>query len=294
MRRACAPLFFTALMTPGPVAMAEPFALGACDGVTGIGVLGYSKSANMTVSTVNELTEICWNEGAAQLTSREVSRDLELTQKQGSTLHYQRLDGGTVSPLNEQLQVGIWEARPGGSIPYLRWTTEGSRTPAELNGFDFAVVEGFLAGEAGQTPRPEAAVYDVEMVLTGVGAPMMSMAYGMFLPMQGTVEVDGDAFSITLTSFMPGMGPGEMQLDIGLTETDVGFDGNGTITMENGLLAGAAPTMWKRLELRVDEIAPLYSGSEMAFVASMVGEMETFDGATAPVAFAFIGSGGQR
>ena len=273
---------------------AEPFMLPECDGTRGIGVVVYALSNGPNVSGVTELSEICWNESTAAFTATEQSRDLELVSRQGDALKYQRLDGGTVSPLNEQLDVGPWESLPGGTFAWLRWTTESSRTRAELNGHDFVTTEGFLVGDAGFAQRPASAVFDVEMVLTGVGGSMMSMTYNMFLPAQGSVTVEGDSFQIALTDFTKGMMVGDMRFDINLAETDVGFDGIGTIVMENELLAGAPDQMWKRMELTIDEIFPVYSGSEIAFVAALTGTMETFGGGNEPVSFSFIGSGAQR
>ncbi|MBY8974267.1 hypothetical protein KHP62_00510 [Rhodobacteraceae bacterium NNCM2] len=289
------PLCLAALLSLGAApAGAEPHMVPDCSAAHGLGVVTYAKTKGMEVSAVTELSEVCWDEEAAQLTAVESSRDLELTQKQGSTNFYQRLNGGTVSAVNEQLEVGIWEGRPDGQIPYFRWTTESSRGPAELNGFDFVTISGFLTGPSGYTPKPAAARYDAEMVLTGVSGALTSMAYGLFLPMQGEVSVEGDAFSITLSGFQTGMGPGEVALDMALTETDVGFDGQGDLTMENAMIAGAPPQAWKTITVRLNEFATLYSGDEMAFVGSFGGEMVTFDGSTAPVDFTFIGSGKQR
>lgn len=283
----------TFLLETSP-ATAEPFMLPECDGTRGIGVVVYALNNGPNVSGVTELSEICWNETTATFTATEQSRDLELVSRQGDALKYQRLDGGTVSPLNEQLDVGPWEALSDGTFDYLRWTTEGSRTKAELNGHDFVTTEGFLVGETGFAPRPDSAIYDVEMVLTGVGGSMMSMTYNLFLPVQGTVTLEGDAFRIALTGFMRGMMVGNMQFDINLAETDVGFDGTGTIVMENELLAGAPDQMWKRMDLAIEEIFPVYSGSEIAFVAALTGTMESFGGGREQVSFSFIGSGAQR
>ena len=283
----------TVLLETSP-ATAEPFMLPECDGARGIGVVVYSLNKGMNVAGVTELSEICWNETTATFTATEQSRNLELVSRQGEALKYQRLDGGTVSPLNEQLEVGPWEALTGGTFDYLRWTTEGSRTKAELNGHDVVTAEEVLVGDAGFTSRPDSAVFDVEMELTGVGGSMMSMTYNLFLPVQGTVTLEGDAFRIALTDFMRGMMVGNMQFDINFAETDVGFDGTGTIVMENELLAGAPDQMWKRMELSVDEIFPVYSGSEIAFVAALTGEIETFGGGREQVSFSLIGSGAQR
>ena len=286
-------VFGLAILATGLPAAAEPFTLPECDGVRGVGVVVYAKTERAIVSSTSELSEICWNEDAATFTASEASRDLELVSRQGTSLRYQRLDGGTVSALNEQLEIGPWEAHQDGTFSYLRWTTESSRTPEELNGYDFVTTEGFLVGDAGFTPRPESAVYKVQMVLTGVGGSLTSMVYNLFLPVQGDVTVEGDALRISMTDFQKGMLVGELTFDMDLTETDVGFDGTGKIVMENELLAGGPDVMWKHLELTLEEIFPVYSGADVAFVATLVGEMESFGGDRAPVRFSLVGSGRQ-
>ncbi len=276
-------------------AQAEPSILPDCDGVYGFGIVGYSKIDGPNVATTNELSEICWNDQTATFrTAHESSRDLELTAQQGGTAKYQRLNGGTVSPENEQLQVGTWESRPDGSLPYVRWTTENSRSREELKGNDYVTAEGFLVGTASFTPKPQSAIYDVEMQITGVGGSIMSMVFNMFLPMQGEVAITGDALSVSLVSFMPNMGPGDVKLNMDLTETDVGFDGDAHLTMKNELLAGAPPMMWKKIDLRLEELATFYSGDEMAFVGSFTGEMQSFAGESSRITYSLIGSGKQR
>lgn len=287
-------IFGAALFVQGSAVVAEPFLLSECDGMRGIGVVVYARTEGADVSGTTELSEICWNENTASFSSTEQSRNLELVSRQGDAAKYQRLDGGTVSALNEQLEVGPWEALTGGTFSYLRWTTESSRTRDELNGNDFVTTEGFLVGDAGFTTRPDTATYDIEMSLTGVGGSLISMVYSLFLPVQGTVQVDHDNFTISLTDFTKGMLVGDMEFDIDLTETDVGFDGTGKIVMQNELVAGAPGEMWKRLELNLEEIYPIYSGTEIAFVATFVGEMEAFGGNRAPVNFSLIGSGTQQ
>lgn len=274
---------------------ADPFALPECDGVYGLAVVNYLRIEGPEVTTTSELSEICWNEATATLTtSHEASQGLELTSRQGGTALYQRLEGGTVSPENEQLEVGPWEGRPDGSMPYLRWTTESSRSREELNGNDFLTAEGFLLTAEGSTPPPAAATYGLDMKLTGVGGSIMSMVYNMFLPMHGALHIDGDALSVVLTEFMPGMGPGNVTLDLQLTETDFGYEGDAAMVMENALVAGAPDVMWKRIDLRLGEFYPQFSGTEVAFVASLVGEMESFGGGTAPVWFSLVGTGTQQ
>lgn len=274
---------------------AEPFVLQGCDGVYGIGIVGYVKNNAGNISTINETSEICWNEGTATLSSAHLaSRDLELVQRQGGMLQYQRLNGGTVSPLNERMEVGAWEAHLPLATPYVRWTTESSRSPAELNGFDFAHIEGFLLTPAGFTPEPDAATYQLEMQLTGVGAPMMSMAYNMFLPMQGALTLNGADAALTLTSYFPGMGPDNVVMNLQLARGEFGIEGTGQMTMENALLAGGAGPMWKTMALNLEEIATQFSGDEVAFVASFVGQIVTFDGQTQPVTFSLVGAGKQQ
>lgn len=246
------------------------------------------------VESTTELSETCWDDETSSFQATEQSQNLELVSRQSDTLKYQRLDGGTVSALNEQLETGPWEALSEGTFNYLRWTTESSRNRDQLNGYDFVTTEGFLVGDEGFTARPDSATYDVEMVLTGVSGPLQSMAYNLFLPVQGTVTLDGEAFDIALTDFTKGMFVGDVKFDIGLTETDVGFDGTGSVVMENEMLAGAPGEMWKHLDLRLEEILPVYSGDEIAFVATLVGDMETFGGSRSTVHFSFIGSGASQ
>lgn len=279
----------------GSASFAEPFLLRDCDGVRGIGIVGYAKSEGPNVAVVNEISEICWTEENAVLrSSHETSRDLVLTQNQGGISHYQRLNGGSVSPLNEQLQVGAWESQPEGSSPYIRWTTEGSRTREELKGYDYVTIEGFLLGEDGFAEQPATATYDVEMQITGVGGSMSSMVFNMFLPMIGTVVIENDEVTISVTEHMPGMMVGAL-----VTEGVLGFEfahptGQMSLSMENELLAGAPPQMWKRIDLLLEDIGVQFSGSELALVGSFVGQMETFGGEKETVTFAVVGNGPKR
>lgn len=285
--------FFLALSTTliTTTTHAEPFMLPGCDGTYGLGVMTYSKTEGMAVSSVTELTEVCWNKSTATFTGQESSRDLELTQDQGGTKHYQRLNGGPVSPLNEQLRVGPWEGHGTGASPYFRWTTESSRPAAELGGYDFVTTEGFLLTEAGFTPRPQTATYPLEMVLTARGGTMSSMVYGIFLPMQATLTINGPDFTFDLTGYQQGMGPGNVMLDIAVTETDRGHEVDGGITMENALMAGGGDMFWKTMELRLEEFAPQFSGDEISIVATFVGEAVTFGGESQTVTFSLVGTG---
>ncbi|KPP93160.1 MAG: hypothetical protein HLUCCA08_11220 [Rhodobacteraceae bacterium HLUCCA08] len=277
-----------------PAALAEPFVLDGCDGTPGIAVTTYSKTNGPDVSAVTETTEVCWIEATATLISQETSRGLQPVADQGGVVQYQRLDGGTVSPLNEQLALGAWENRPEAQSPYFRWTTESSRAPDTLNGFDSVTAEGFLVSGAGFTPPPDAAVYDMEMQLTGVGGSITAMVYNLFLPMNGTATVDDGRVDVTLDGYMEGMGPQNVALSLGLADTDRGFESAGALTMDNGLMAGAPGPFWSRLDLTLDEMFPMYSGAELSFVASFSGEAVSFDGARAPVAFTLVGNGVRR
>ena len=178
-------------------AKAELLPLADCDGTSGIGVMAYSVTKGMMVEATTELTEVCWNPETATFTGQETSRDLQLTQNQGGLKMYQRLNGGAVSPLNEQFQVGPWEGHGGGTMPHFRWTTESSRSPDEINGADFVTTEGFLLTEAGYTPKPDAAEYPLDMVLTAQAGSLGGMVYNLFLPMQATLSLDGDTFAFS-------------------------------------------------------------------------------------------------
>ena len=272
-------------------AKAELLPLADCDGTSGIGVMAYSVTKGMMVEATTELTEVCWNPETATFTGQETSRDLELTQDQGGLKMYQRLNGGAVSPLNEQFQVGPWEGHGGGTMPHFRWTTESSRSPDEINGADFVTTEGFLLTEAGYTPKPDTAEYPLDMVLTAQAGSLGGMVYNLFLPMQATLSLDGDTFAFDLTSYQQGMGPGNVTLNMSLTETDFGYDGEGIITMENALMAGGADMFWKTMELRLEEFAPQFSGNDFAFVANFVGDVITFGGESQVVRFSLLGTG---
>lgn len=272
-------------------AQAELLVVSDCDGLRGIGVMTYAVTKGMSVEASTELSEVCWNPDTATFTSQETSRDLELTQDQGSLKMYQRLNGGTVSPLNEQFQVGPWEGHSGGTMPHFRWTTESSRNSDEINGADFVTTEGFLLTNAGYTPKPPVAEYPLDMVLTAKAGSLSGMVYNIFLPMQATLKLDGDAFTFDLTSYQQGMGPGNVVLDMTIKETDFGYDGDGVITMDNALMAGGADMFWKKIELRLEEFAPQFSGNEIAVVANFTGEATTFGGESQVVKFSLIGTG---
>ncbi len=198
--------------------------------------------------------------------------------------------GVAISPLNEQLRIGLWEGH-NGATPHFRRTTESSRTPDEIIGFDFVPTEGFLPTEAGFAPTPEAAEYPLEMVLTARGATMSSMVYNMFPPMQATLTIDGPEFGFETTGYQQGMGPGNVTLDMAVTGTDRGHEVDGTITIENTLTAGGADMFWKTMELRLEEFAPQFSGDEVSFVSSWVGEAVTFGGDIQPLTFSLVGTG---
>lgn len=273
-------------------AIAEPFTLGECDGIRGIGIVGYSKSNGPDIETLNEISEICWTEETATLRSSHLtSRDLELTQNQGGISHYQRLNGGSTSPLNEQLQVGSWENRPGATSRYIRWTTEGSRTRDELNGYDYVTIEGFLLGPDEFAKQPSAATYDVEMQITGVGGSMLSMVFNMFLPMTGVVTLDGEELTIVVTGHIPGMMVGSATTDGTLKFGFAHPTGSMSLALENELLAGAPPQMWKSMDLKLEDVGAQFTGEEIAIVGSFVGEMEAFSGQKEPVTFSFLANG---
>ncbi|MEO3416107.1 hypothetical protein AAFO92_15745 [Roseovarius sp. CAU 1744] len=272
-------------------AQAEVLMVSDCDGLRGIGVMAYAVTKGMSVEASTELSEVCWNQDTATFTSQEISRDLELTQDRGDLKMYQRLNGGSVSPLNEQFQVGPWEGHGGGTMPHFRWTTESSRSSEEINGADFVTTEGFLLTEAGHTPKPAIAEYPLDMVLTAKAGSLSGMVYNIFLPMQATLNLDGDTFTFDLTTYQQGMGPGNVTLDMTLNESEFGYDGGGVITMENALMAGGADMFWKTIELRLEEFAPQFSGNEIAVVANFVGEAVTFGGESQVVKFSLIGTG---
>ena len=257
--------------------------------------MGYSRSDGPNVETLNEISEICWAEDKAILrASHETSRDLELTQQQGGISHYQRLNGGHVSPMNEQLQVGDWESRPNALSRYIRWTTEGSRTRDELNGYDYVTIEGFLLGNEGFAEQPSAAIYDIEMQITGVGGSMLSMVFNMFLPMTGTVALEGDQLTIAVTDHMPGMMVQSVKTD-GTLEFEFSHPtGSMKLSLENELLAGAPPQMWKRMDLDLEDVGVQFTGDEIAVVGSFSGEMEAFGGQSERVTFSFLANGAKR
>ena len=109
--------------------------------------------------------------------------------------------------------------------------------------------------------------------------------------MSATFTVDGTAVTLDLKSFQPGMFVGDARLDMALTETDVGYEGEARLDLENELLAGGPPDIWKTLALRLEEMATVYSGDKMAIVASFAGEMESFGGKREPVTLTLVGSG---
>lgn len=272
-------------------ATAELLPVQNCDGVYGIGTTAYTKYDGLDISATTELTEVCWNEATAVLTSQETSIDLEKVSDQGGLARYQRLNGGSVDAINEQLEVGRWGGQPDGTMPYFRWTTEGSRSPEELNGNNSVSVEGFLVGPDGFAEQPQQATYDIEMQLTGVSGPLTSMAFGLFLPMQGRVTLDGENFELVVTGHEVGMGPSNLVFE---SELDTRFgnpSGSGTLTMDNEMTAGAPPDFWKRIELNLEEMATQFSGNEIALVANFVGEMENFAGAKKVVNFTLVGNG---
>ncbi len=270
---------------------AELLPIQTCNGTYGIGTAVYYKYDGMNVTSVTELTEVCWDEATATLTSQETSMDLEKISDQGGAARYQRLNGGTVDAINEQLEVGRWGGQPDGKMPYFRWTTEGSRSPEELGGYNSVSVEGFLIGPDGFADQPKQATYDIEMQLTGVSGPLTSMAFNLFLPMQGTITLDGEAFTLDLTGHEVGMGPSNVVFENDL-DTRFGHpSGSGSLTMDNEMTAGAPPDFWKRIELNLEEMAMQFSGDEIAIVGNFVGEMENFAGTKMVVNFTLVGNG---
>ena len=70
--------------------------------------------------------------------------------------------------------------------------------------------------------------------------------------------------------------------------------GGAMLAGDDAMLAGAPPQMWKHLNLRLEEIVPFYSGGEISLIANFAGEMESFAGEKAPVAYTLVANGARR